>query len=451
MSPTDPLRPPTGPETWLFRGIRIVDPATGRDERGDLSLRDGVIVAPGAAPVGRVVDAAALTAVPGLIDLHVHLREPGGEDAETVASGLQAAARGGFTTVVAMPNTRPPCDTPGEVAALLRRAAAAAGAEALPAACITRGRAGHELADLAALAAAGAAAFTDDGNVVADAALMRRALAAAKALGRPVMQHALEPTLAGEGVMHAGAYAQRLGLPGIPAEAEAAIVARDVALAAETGGAVHVQHLSVRESLPALREARRRGLPVSAEATPHHLALCDEDVRFDNPGAFKMNPPLGSRADREALLEAVADGTIAALATDHAPHTAAAKARGFLQAPFGVVGLETAVGVTHQALVESGRLPLLEWVRRWTAGPARVLGRPAPSLQPGQPATCAILDLATPWTVRPDEFASRSRNTPFGGWSLRGRALWTFRDGRRLWGPEGSGVRSAECGVRSAE
>ena len=429
-------------ETWLFKDIWIVDPSTGREARGDFCLHGGAVVPPSSVrvPDERVVSGDGLVLVPAFIDLHVHLREPGNEAAETVLSGARAAARGGFGTVLAMPNTQPPCDTPEEVRVLQRRADAAGLIRVLPSACVTRGRAGRELADLPALAAAGAAAYTDDGAVVADAHLLRRAMALARQAGRPILEHALDPLLAGDGVVHAGDRAALAGLPGIPSAAETAIVARDIGLAAETGCALHIQHVSARESIPLLREAAVRGLSVSAEATPHHLALSDADVDPDD-ARYKMNPPLRSPADRAALVQAVADGTIRVLATDHAPHTAADKARGFLRAPFGVVGLETAVGVTYTVLVASGRMSLLEWVRRWTTGPAAVLGLPPPALGEGAPATCAVLDLRTPWRVRSADFVSHSRNTPFEGMRAQGRALWTFCAGRRVWGPAARAAR----------
>jgi dihydroorotase len=420
---------------WLIQGARVVDPAAGRDGVGDLFIRDGRFTPrPERLPDDAVtVDACGLVAVPGLIDLHVHLREPGNEAAETVASGARAAARGGFTSVVAMPNTTPPLDSPGEVQALADRAAAADRVRVRPAPCITRGRLGRELADLPALARAGAVAFTDDGSTVANDDLMAAALRQAKALGLPIMDHALDPRLAGKGVMHKGAYSDRLGLPGIPSEAETAVVERDIRLAGDTGAAMHIQHVSAAGSVALIRKARQRGIRVSAELTPHHLALIDADVRADRPDRYKMNPPLRAVADRQALTEGICDGTIECFATDHAPHTAAAKAKGFIGAPFGVIGLETAVGVTYTLLVKAGVMGLANWIRRWTAGPAGILGQAAPTLAIGAPADFALLDLGTAWTVRAEDFASKSRNTPFEGWTLTGRAVWTFCGGRPTW------------------
>jgi len=425
-------------DTWLIHGGRLIDPVAGSAAMGDLYIEEGTIRdMPSPLPPGTpCIDASGLTVAPGLIDLHVHLREPGNEEAETVASGVRAAARGGFTVVVAMPNTNPPLDTPQRVAELLARAARSGPTRVLPAPCITQGRQGHALADLAALDDAGAVAFTDDGMTVADDEIMAAAMRLAAELHRPIMDHAQDPALARGGVMREGPAADRLSLPGMPAEAEIRTVRRDVRLSEQTGCPVHLQHLSTAQAAQTVREARRRGLRVSAEATPHHLTLCDEDILEPDPN-MKMNPPLGTAQDSEALTQAVADGTIEALATDHAPHREAHKSKGFLGAPFGVVGLETAVPVTYTHLVKSGRMDLLEWLRRWTVGPARILGLPAPSLAPGTRADVALLDLESEVTVRPDSFLSLSRNTPFAGRSYTGHAVKTFAAGIVTWDEDG--------------
>lgn len=409
-----------------------MDPAAGRDARGNLFIRDGILVPPPPDPPAGVpvIDARRLVAAPGFMDLHVHLREPGNEAAETVASGCAAAARGGFTTVVAMPNTNPPLDTPARIAALRARAEAASPLRVLPAPCLTAARAGQEVAELEALAAAGAVAFTDDGNTVSNEAIMRQAMSRAAALRLPVMDHALDPALAGRGVMHEGVYSRQHGLAGIPSEAEERIVARDIRLARETGCAIHIQHLSAAGSVQLIRAARREGLPVTAELTPHHLALTDADVDPARPDRHKMNPPVRSAADREALIEGLREGVISCFATDHAPHTQATKALGFAAAPFGVVGLETAVGITYSLLVAPGRMGLAQWVALWTTGPAAVLGLPPPTLAPGTPANLVLLDLESSWVVAPETFASKSRNTPFEGWTLTGQAVMTVSAGR---------------------
>ncbi|MBN1269489.1 MAG: dihydroorotase [Kiritimatiellae bacterium] len=419
----------------LIRGGRLLDPATGRDEVADLFLMEGLIapVPSQLPPRTEVLAASGLTVAPGLIDLHVHLREPGGEEQETIESGSRAAARGGFTTVVAMPNTSPPLDGSDLISKVRKRADEVGLVTMLPAACISRDRKGNELADLAALAAAGAAAFTDDGSTPASADLMRSAMKTARELGKPVLDHAQDPAIEKQGgVMHDGAYARRWGLPGIPAEAEVSMIRRDIELAAETGGRVHIQHVSTRAGVELIRDARARGLPVTGEATPHHLTLCDEDVRPDNPN-FKMNPPLRTGRDRAAIRRGIADGVLTVLATDHAPHTADAKARGFREAPFGIVGLETAVGITYTTLVSTGLMRPADWLKRWTQGPAQVLGLPPPGLAAGARADLSLLDLESEWTVEPGGFLSRSRNTPFAGWRLVGRSVCTIRAGRITW------------------
>ncbi len=415
----------------ILTGGRVVDPVTGSDTQGEVWVADGRIVAPGvfARDGAMVIDASGRLVAPAFIDLHVHLREPGNDAAETIASGTRAAAAGGFQTVVAMPNTTPPLDSPDLVRFQIDTARAAGYCGVVPSACLTKGRKGAEVADLAALADAGAGVFTDDGSTVMDDAVMREAMVRAAARGIAVMDHAQDHEAERRGVMHEGAGSRRLGLPGIPSGAETRIVERDIRLAAETGCRLHIQHISGRDALEAVRRAAAHGVPVTAEVTPHHLALCDEDIHEPDPN-FKMNPPLRSAADRDALAAAIADGSITCLATDHAPHTAEAKARGFLQAPFGIIGLETAIGVTWDRLIRSGKMSVVEWIRRWTAGPAAVLHRPCPSLAAGSPANLVVLDVDREWTVDPTAFFSRSRNTPFEGWTLHARPAVTIHEGR---------------------
>lgn len=415
----------------LIRGARILDPAAGRDERGELFIVNGCFAhRPDSLPADiELFPAEGLVAAPGFIDLHVHLREPGNEEAETIESGCRAAARGGFTTVVAMPNTRPPLDVPERISEVAKRGKEIGLTSVLPTGCITRDRAGRELAPLTQLAEAGACAFTDDGSTVTSEDLMRRAMRVAASLRRPIFDHAQDAAREAGGLMHEGEWSRKWGLPGIPSAAEHEIVERDIRLSAETGCRVHIQHVSARESVALIRRARAAGLPVSAEVTPHHLALTDADVRPDD-ARWKMNPPLRSAEDRAALREALAQGVITALATDHAPHTAAAKGRGFAAAPFGVVGLETAVGVTYTELVVAGHLDWATWVRRWTVGPAEILGLPVPTLAPGAVADLVLLDLNSEWTVSAADFHSKARNTPFEGRVLRGRAVCTIHQGR---------------------
>ena len=416
-------------DSFVIRGGRILDPASGRDEVGDLFVADGRLVE--RAPSGAVeIPAHGLLVAPGLIDLHVHLREPGGEENETIASGSLAAARGGFTTVVAMPNTKPAHDTAETVALVMQRGQEAGLTRVLPSGAITLGRQGQTLTDMAALKAAGAIAFTDDGSTVQDDAVMEAAMREAARLGLPLMDHAQDNLVERQGgVMHEGAVSRRFGYPGIPTSAEERIIRRDIALAAKTGVRLHIQHVTSAEGAAAIREARARGLPVTGELTPHHLALCDEDIDPDNAD-YKMNPPLRSAADRAALIQAGRDGTLSCFATDHAPHSADKKARGFLKGPFGLVGLETAIGLTWTELVEKGLLAPMDWLARWTLEPARILGRPAPSLACGAPADLVLIDVTQPWTVDRQQLASKSKNTPFHGRTLRGRAMATLLGGR---------------------
>jgi len=419
----------------LIRGIRRIDPAAGSDSVGDLYLESGRIAPlPQTLPAdARVLEGRGLAVTPSLIDLHVHLREPGGTEAETVASGSDSAARGGFGTVVAMPNTRPPVDQPHLVRFVLEQGRRAGHTRVLTTACITQGRQGGRVAHLAALAEAGASAFSDDGCTVQSDAVMRQAMERAAELGLPIMDHAQDRRMELRGgVMHEGNVSRRHGLPGIPSEAEIRMIARDIRLAEETGCRVHIQHVSTAEGAALIERAREQGLPVSGEASPHHLALCDEDIDPAD-ACYKMNPPLRSRDDRDAIRRAAAAGALSVFATDHAPHSARAKSMGFLRAPFGIVGLETAVGVTYTAMVLECGMSIVEWVRRWTSGPAQVLGLAPPGLNPGAPADLALLDLASSWTAGDEPFASLSANSPFLGRRLTGRAVGLIRGGVPVW------------------
>lgn len=417
---------------FILRHGRLLDPATGQDEIRDLFIENGRIT--DRAPAGaRELEARGLLVTPGLIDLHVHLREPGGEENETIATGSRAAARGGFTTVVAMPNTKPSHDTADTVAFVKRRGEEAGLTRVLPSGAITLERKGKVLTDMAALKAAGAVAVTDDGSTVQDDTVMEAAMREAARLGLPLMDHAQDNLVERQGgVMHEGEMSRKFGYPGIPSAAEERIVRRDIELAARTGVRLHIQHVTAREGAAAIREARARGLPVTGELTPHHLALCDEDIDPANAD-FKMNPPLRGRADRAELIKACVEGALSCFATDHAPHSAEKKARGFLKGPFGLVGLETAVGITWSELVEKGLLTPLDWLVRWTVNPARVLGRPDPTLAPGAPADVVMLEVNQPWTVDRDHLVSKSKNTPFHGRTLRGRAVTTLLAGRLVW------------------
>ena len=418
----------------FIEGGRVIDPAAGVDGPRTVVLRDGVVVEVAERVErpreARTIDARGRWVTPGFIDLHAHLREPGQEYKETVASGARAAVAGGFSAVCAMPNTRPVNDSAAVTELVLARAAAAGFARVYPVGAISRGSAGQELAEYGELKQAGCVALSDDGKPVASAALMRRALEYARAFALPLTVHEEDLALVGKGVMHEGAVSTRLGLLGIPGQAEDVMVLRDLALAELTGGRLHIAHLSTAGAVRAVREARARGLPVTAEVTPHHLTLCDEDVAASGYSTdYKMSPPLRSRADVEACRAALADGTIDAIATDHAPHSAVEKDVEFDAAANGILGLETAFPVCL-GLVREGRLTERRLVEALTAGPARVFGLPGGTLARGAPADVAILDPAAEWVVDVARLFSKSRNTPWKGKRLTGRCTHTIVAGR---------------------
>jgi dihydroorotase len=400
-------------------------------ERFTLAVEDGVVVPVPKQPGehARMFDARGAVIAPGLVDLHVHLREPGQSGKETIETGTRAAAAGGFTTIACMPNTDPVVDTPAWVEWVRRRAEAAGHCEVLPIAAVTVGQKGEQLAPLEALAAAGAVAFSDDGRPVTSAAMMRRALEYARPSGLPIICHEEDPSLKGDGVMHEGFTATRLGLRGIPGEAESVMCRRDADLAELTGGRVHLAHLSYHSSFDALRDAKRRGLRVTGETCPHYWVLTDEAVG-DYDTSAKMNPPLRSEADREACIAAIVDGTVDCFTTDHAPHTADEKSRPFSDAPFGIVGLETALALTLTYLVEPGHLTLARAVELWTEAPRRIFDLPEVTLEPGSQADLVLFDPRAPWTVEPSLFHTKGRHTPFAGWRLKGRVLITMLEGR---------------------
>ena len=421
----------------LIRGGRVIDPAVGLDDDRDVLIADGVVQDVGkrvAARGAEVVEAGGLVVCPGFIDAHTHLREPGREDKETIATGTRAAAAGGYTAVCAMPNTDPVNDTAGITRLILERARDAAAVRVYPIGAITRGSRGEELADYGDLRDAGCVAVSDDGRPVASARMMRRALEYAQSFDLPVIDHCEEPTLFQGAAMNEGPVATILGLRGAPAVAEAIAVERDVLLAELTGGRVHIAHISAAASVDAVRRGRQRGVRVTAEATPHHLLLVDEEVRrTEYDTATKMNPPLRSESDRQAVLEGLRDGTIDCIATDHAPHTVDDKKVEFDQAAFGIVGLETAVGLCLDRLVAAGVIDLRRLVQLLAAGPAAALGLPGGCLDPGFPGDVTLLDLRRKWRVDPERFASKGRNTPFGGWTLTGAPVCTIVGGRVVW------------------
>lgn len=465
---------PRSQRPLLITGGQVVDPAQGIDAAADLLLVDGRVAwlgapggAPSAASAAARINASGLIVSPGFIDLHCHLREPGQEYKETIATGTLAAARGGFTTVCAMPNTNPVLDTAALVEFVLKTAAAEGHVKVLPIGAVTKGEKGEELAELGEMADAGAVAFSDDGRPVANAALMRHALEYSIALGRPIIDHCEDPALAKGASMNEGWVATRLGLRGMPAAAEEIMVARNILLAELTGAQIHLAHVSTAGSVRLVREAKARGVRVTAEATPHHLTLTDERVLGPGRGylfnwnqravdglgegfdtSAKVNPPLRTRADVEAVIAALADGTIDAIATDHAPHATEDKLCEFDQAAMGISGIEAAFG-SVMSLVHGGHISLSDLVERLTQGPRRVLGpgrppragaRPpvvpeisAGSLALGSPGDVTIFDPDALWQVDATAFASRGKNTPLAGCILRGRVLATIVDGRPAW------------------
>jgi dihydroorotase len=434
----------------LVRGGRVIDPSRGTDEVTDLFLADGKVQSAGR-DLGRpddaiVVNAAGKVVAPGLIDLHVHLREPGQEDLETVATGAMAAAAGGFSAVCAMPNTDPVTDNQAAVGFIVSQAQRAQKARVYPIGAVSLGQKGQQLAEFGELVGAGAVAVSDDGKPVVSSHLMRTALEYARTFGIPVADHCEEPTLAAGGAMHEGLVSTRLGLKGIPAAAEEIMVARDILLAELTGGHVHLCHMSTRGSVEMIRRAKDNGLRVTAEACPHHFTLTHEACEGYNTNA-KMNPPLREPEDREAIRQGLRDGTIDVICTDHAPHHYDAKEREFDDAPNGIIGLETALGLAITELVGTGLLSLSELVNRMSAMPAKIFNLTGGSLAPGAAADVVVFDPAADWTVRPEEFFSKSRNTPFAGRRLRGRADLTVVRGQVVFArdtglaPPGPGAR----------
>jgi len=439
--------------TLLISGGRVIDPANQVDSKADILIEDGRIKAVGsntAAPDAEMIDASRFIVSPGFVDLHAHLRDPGQQYKETIATGTEAAARGGFTTVCCMPNTEPAIDTRATVEYVVRTAAATGRVRVLPIGAVSKGREGRDLAELADLADAGCVAFSDDGAPVADGALLRHAMEFASVAGLTVIDHCEDPAVAGGGVMHEGWVSTRLGLRGQPPSAEEAAVARDIAVAAQTGLPVHLAHISTRVALELLRVSKNRGVPITAEVTPHHLTLTHSVVAFGYDGNgnapllydtnAKVNPPLRTPDDVAACVEALREGVIDAIATDHAPHADYEKAREFDEAAFGMSGLETAFGLC-MSLVHESKIELPTLIERLTIGPVRALrlDRFVPglgTLSEGAPGDVVLLDPEAEWDVEPERFVSKGQNTPLAGRTLKGKVITTIFDGQVVWSEE---------------
>ena len=428
--PREPARPRASTDRKLLvKGGRVICPAQGIDRKADVLLEDGKVAAIGTFDeIVATIDAAGMIVTPGLIDMHVHFREPGKEDEETIASGSAAAVAGGFATVATMPNTDPPVDNEAAVAFQLLQGERAGLARVLPIGTVSAGRAGEQLAEIGQMVRAGAVAFSDDGSCVQSARLMRAALQYASMFDKPIIDHCEDASLMGNGMMHGGYWSTRLALSGIPAAAEEIMVARDLTLAEATGGRLHVAHVSTAGSVDLIRRARDRGVPVTCEATVHHLTLTHQWVSTFDPNT-KMNPPLRRDEDVEALRAAVADGAIDCIVTDHAPHAPEEKDVEFPYAPFGVIGLESALPILITQLIEPGILTWPQAVAAMTCHPARILGTDTGTLEPGRPADVTLIDPNTQWTIDARGFRSKSRNCPFDGWKVRGRALVTIVGG----------------------
>jgi dihydroorotase len=418
---------------------RVIDPAQGIDQVTDLWIRDETILGPGpqqTTQADRVIDASGKIVCPGLIDMHVHLREPGREEDETIATGTAAALAGGVTSVACMPNTEPALDSQAAAEFVYLQADRAGNANVFPVGAITKGRQGQELAEIGGLVEGGAVAFTDDGSPVVSAEIMRRALEYCRMFNKAVLSHAEDLELTRGGVMHEGFESMRLGLRGMPAAAEEVMVHRDITLAELTGGRLHILHVSTAGSVELIRQARRRGINVSGEATPHHFTLTDKCLRsFDSN--YKMAPPLRSEQDVQAVIAGLKDGTLEVIATDHAPHAPEKKMRELDQAPNGIIGLETLLPVCVMSLIEPGHLTWPQLIEKLTINPARVLGIDRGTLKPGAKADVAIIDPKAEWTIDPSMFRSKSRNCPFAGWRVRGRAHTVLLNGKVKYSANG--------------
>ncbi len=422
--------------TLLIKNGRVIDPLTGRDEEADVLIEGDRIktVAPEVdAHADRLLDASGCYVLPGLIDLHVHLRDPGLTYKETLQTGGEAAARGGMTTICAMPNTKPVIDTADKVRQVMDRAMTESPVHVIQIGAVTKGQEGKELADIAGMASAGCRAISEDGKSVADAALYRDGMRKAKEAGIAVFAHCEDLSLAGGGVMNEDENAKRLGLAGIPNSAEDVIEARDIILAQETGVRLHLCHCSTRNSVRMVKYAKEAHLPVTGEVCPHHFVLCTDDIKEDH-GNFKMNPPIRSREDRDALIEGLRTGVMDVISTDHAPHAAEEKDTSMKEAPFGIVGLETCAALTYTYLVKPGFLTMMDMAKKMSANPAKILGfSDKGSVSEGKAADLTIFDPGKTYRIDPAKFASKGRNTPFAGMEVTGEVAGTIVDGRIVY------------------
>ena len=416
----------------LFKNARIIDPVRNIDTKGDLGVSDGRIADCGKLKNPEVIDLAGKVLTHGFLDVHVHLRQPGNTNAETIATGTMAAAAGGFTTIVAMPNTKPAADTVGAIELLRQTALQQAVVNVLPCGCMTVNSEGKEMAPIGSLKSAGIAALSDDGKCVQDHALMRHIVEYAKSFDLPILDHCEETTLAAGGVMNEGKWSVLLGFNGISGASEELIVARNIILSRMVDWKIHMQHISVKESVELIRQARKRGIKVTGEATPHHITLTDEKIKtFDTN--YKMNPPLRSEEDRVALIEGIADDSITVIATDHAPHTTTAKMVEFDYAPFGIIGLETAFPLCYTELVKKGVIGLPKLLEKLIAGPADVMGIKNFDLSEGNAADIVVIDPDAQYVIDKESFKSKARNTPFDGMSVFGRIERTLVNGKTVY------------------
>ena len=422
----------TEKNSYILTGARVVDPSRGIDEIMDIGIEGGKIADPSDIRNPEKIDLSGMVLAPGFIDMHVHLRQPGNTASETIRTGTMAAAAGGFTAVVAMPNTNPPADNAGSIEYIRRQSILEAVVKVHPCGSMTKGQQGQEMSGIGTLKRAGVVAISDDGKCIQNHEIMRHVVEYSKSFNIPILDHCEDDILASHGVMHEGYWSTLLGMKGISPASEELMIARDIILARMVEWKIHIQHLSSGNSVELIRNARREGIMVSAEVTPHHIALTDENIKhFDTN--YKMNPPLRSEEDRKALIEGLKDGTITVIASDHAPHTETDKLVEFDYAPFGIIGLETSVPVCLTELYHSGDLSLTELISKYTTGPARVLGLDSGTLEEGRDADITVLDIDVEHNIDASNFYSKSRNTPFDGRKVRGRAVATIVNGKFVY------------------